>query len=135
MFGRGRRKGKGKEDDTAPCEETVIARRLKSSCRNVESSYNACLKANKNHPERCNGLREQLRHAQAGVLCPDLAKVYDHCMLIEVNRATRTHDSVNTYACADVMDKIERCLSSARNSRYLRGEREAREASVKKKAS
>jgi len=107
------------DDDRAPCEETVIARKLKSNCRNVESSYKACLLANKSHPERCDGLREQLRHAQAGVLCPDLAKVYDHCMLIEVNRASRTHDEVNRYACADVMDKIERCLGSGKNRRYI----------------
>ena len=111
-----RRKG---DDPRAPCEDTVISRKLKSNCKNVASSLNACLKANRNHPERCEGLRSQLLHCQANVLCPDLAKVYDQCVLIEVNRAVRTHDAVDQNACANVMDKIERCLASRKNRKHL----------------
>ena len=109
-------------DDThAVCEDTVIARKLKSNCKNIESSLNSCLKANRTHPERCQGLRSQLVHCQANVLCPEVAKLYDQCMLIEVNRAVRTHDSVDQNACSNVLDKMERCLSSPKNRKHLAG--------------
>ena len=119
-----RRKHQDK-NDTAPCEATVIARKLKSNCSRVETSLKSCLRANRQHPERCDGLRQQLHHAQAGVLCPELAKMYEHCMMMEVNRASRTHDAVDTYACANVMNEIERCLSSSKNRKYIEREKQA----------
>ena len=109
----------GDNSSHAPCEATVVARKLRSNCRNVESSLNACLKANSTHPERCEGIKWQLRHCQANVLCPDLAKLYDHCQIMEVNRAVRLHDSVNQHACAKVMDEMTRCLASRANRKHL----------------
>ncbi len=110
---------KSGDSTRAPCEATVAARKLNSNCRNIETSLKACLKANSKHPERCEGIRWQLQHCRANVLCPDLATVYDQCVLMEVNRAIRTHDSVNQNACSKVMDEIERCLAKRANRKRL----------------
>jgi len=108
---------RSREDDDRPCEATVIRRKLKA-CKKIDSSWKSCVKANASE-SACQSLKESFRHCQARVLCPELAREYEGCMVKEVTKKRISHGEIDTAACRDVMRRIERCLSSRKFRAYL----------------
>ena len=88
--------------------------RLSRKCVTTSSALESCLGANGRGGEAsCRNLKMQLVYCQAMILCKQHAEEYGRCMERTVRRKREYGE------CDDVYNRMERCLFSLRNKRFL----------------
>lgn len=94
-----------------------LRQRLSRKCGATATAYRNCLRANTSGGEEsCRNLKRQLAYCQGMILCEKQAAEYGQCIERTVRERKRYDE------CNDVFRRMERCLSSRQNKRFLQSQ-------------